>query len=124
MRAGYKKLKKTFHFLIIILCAALSALNYKVFVFPNVFAPAGVDGICTMIQYLTNTSMGYLSLIANVPLIIVALFILKRDFIAKSEVYTVSFSVAVVLLCEYTHALRLTSELVDLRVGYVNPYSA
>lgn len=93
-----KMLKRIFHHFIIILCAALSALNYKVFVFPNVFAPAGVDGICTMIQYLTNTSMGYLSLIANIPLIIIALFILKRDFVEKSAVYTVSFSIAVVLL--------------------------
>ena len=48
-------MKKTAGYAMMIICAVLSAINYKIFVFPNSFAPAGVDGICTMIQYLANT---------------------------------------------------------------------
>lgn len=91
-------MKKLFGYAVMTVCAVLSAINYKVFVFPNSFAPAGVDGICTMIQYLANTSMGYFSLLVNIPLLAIGFFILKRDFIAKSAVYTVSFAVATIVM--------------------------
>lgn len=82
----------------IVLFAALSALNYTIFVFPNSFAPSGIDGICTMIQDITKVSMGYLSLTVNIPLIIIAFIVLKREFTIKSAVYVISFSFAVVFL--------------------------
>ncbi len=90
-----KKFIKTF---IIILCASLSALNYAVFIFPNSFAPAGIDGICTMIQDVTNINIGYLSIIVNIPLIILAFFLLNRDFALKSTAYVISFSICSIIL--------------------------
>lgn len=90
-----KKLLASF---IIMLCAALSALNYAIFIFPNSFAPAGIDGICTMIQDITNINIGYLSLIVNIPLIILAFFVLNRDFAIKSTAYIISFSISSILL--------------------------
>ncbi|MBR3792225.1 MAG: YitT family protein, partial [Clostridia bacterium] len=56
-------LKRFFEYMLMIIFAFLSALNYSVFIFPNKFAPAGIDGICTMIQDVSNISMGYLSLV-------------------------------------------------------------
>ena len=50
---------------IIALTAALMATNYYVFILPNQFAPAGLSGINTMVQYLFNFSVGYLSLIRH-----------------------------------------------------------
>ena len=82
----------------IIILAALSAANYKIFVFPNSFAPSGIDGICTMIQHIFGVNMGYLSLIVNIPLLVIGFFILKRDFIIKSTVYILAFSGASLLL--------------------------
>ena len=43
-------LKKIWTYLVIASIAMLAALNYEVFVFPNQFAPAGLNGICTMVQ--------------------------------------------------------------------------
>lgn len=80
----------------LMLLAFFSALNYCVFVFPNSFAPAGIDGICTMIQDVFNINMGYLALYVNIPLLIAAFFILNRDFAIKSAVYVVSFSISVI----------------------------
>ncbi len=93
-----KKLKTTATYLVLILISAAAAINYKIFVFPNSFAPAGVDGICTMIQYITKTSMGYLSLLINVPLVIIGWFIIKHGFMIKTAVYTVTFSLFTVIL--------------------------
>ena len=47
MRPG----KKILTYVVIFLTAWLSALSYILFVFPNNFAPAGINGLCTMIQY-------------------------------------------------------------------------
>ena len=91
-------LRKISSTLIIVILAALSALNYAIFVFPNSFAPSGIDGICTMIQDTTNISIGYLSLIVNVPLLIFAFFLLNRDFAIKTTAYIISFSVTSILL--------------------------
>ena len=49
-----KKLKYIGELLFIALLAAASAVNYAVFIFPNQFAPAGLDGLCTMFQDITG----------------------------------------------------------------------
>ena len=85
-------MKKILQYLIPIGCAALSALNYKIFVFPNDFAPSGIDGLCTMIQHLLGTNMGYFSLAANLPLLLLGLVFLERLFVYKTAAYTVCFS--------------------------------
>ena len=80
--------------LAIMVFAAFSALNYAIFVFPNNFAPSGVDGICTMIQDTLNINIGYLSLLVNIPLLILSFIFLNRDFAVKSMLYIFSFSIS------------------------------
>ena len=60
--------------------AILLAFNYQLFVVENNFAPAGLNGIATMIQYKTGFSIGYMSLIINVPLCILAYFFVQKRF--------------------------------------------
>ena len=61
-------LKKVWTYLVIVLVALASAVNYELFVFPNQFAPSGLNGICTMIQSVSGINVGYLRLIINIPL--------------------------------------------------------
>lgn len=91
-------IKKILEYLLLPIISFLSALNYAIFVFPNSFAPAGVDGICTMIQDLTDISIGYFALLVNVPLLIIGYFLLKKEFVIKTAVYVVSFSIFNILL--------------------------
>ena len=63
-------MKKVWTYLVIAFIALLASVNYELFVFPNQFAPSGINGICTMIQYVTGVSVGYLSLFINIPLAI------------------------------------------------------
>jgi len=91
-------IKRFLNIFTIIILAALSALNYAIFIFPNNFAPSGIDGICTMIQDITNINIGYLALIVNIPLLILAFFVLNRDFAINSMAYIISFSISSILL--------------------------
>ncbi len=91
-------LKTTCQYFFITLCAVFSALNYILFVFPNDFAPSGLDGICTMIQDVFTINMGYLSLWANLPLLVLAFLFLNRDFAFKNALYILVFSFCVIFL--------------------------
>ena len=77
---------------IMALLAVVMGVSYEVFVFPNAFAPAGINGIATMVQYLFDVSIGYLSLAINIPLIAAAWRWLDRDFAMKNLVYVLVFS--------------------------------
>lgn len=87
-----KRVRYIAELLVIIALAAFSAVNYAVFIFPNRFAPAGLDGLCTMFQDITGINIGYTSLIINIPLLIVAYKALNRDYAVKNTVFILSFS--------------------------------
>jgi len=87
-----KRAHHIFQYVSICLLACTSALNYAIFIFPNRFAPAGIDGICTMLQDLSGINIGYFSLLVNIPLIILALAKLNRDYAVKSTVFILVFS--------------------------------
>ncbi len=74
------------------LLALAMALSYKLFIFPNNFAPSGVGGIATMIQYLFKFNAGYLNLLINIPLLIVAWKLVDRGFVIKTALFTLCFS--------------------------------
>ncbi len=93
-------MKKFLEYILIAVLATLSALTYIIFIFPNSFAPAGFNGIATMVQYLFGFNAGYLSLLINIPLIIIVFLLVDKEFAAKTLVYIVFFSGALILLQE------------------------
>jgi uncharacterized membrane-anchored protein YitT (DUF2179 family) len=86
--------------LLTIVASVLSAFGLYVFVFPASFAPSGVDGIATMLQETTGLSAGVYSLIINIPLLIVAWFILKKRYVIYTVIFTVLSSLLLVWLQE------------------------
>lgn len=87
-----------FGYLALVVLAFLAALNYEIFVHPNHFAPAGINGIATMVQYLLHFSIGYMSLLINIPMLIVAAFLLNRSYAFRTLAYVLVFSVSLLIL--------------------------
>ena len=85
-------------YLLIILVGILVAFNYTLFIVPNDFAPAGFNGIATMLQYKLNFSIGYTYLMINIPLCILAFFFIDRKFAIRTFVYCISYSLTYLLL--------------------------
>ena len=80
--------------LTIIVASFLSALGLWVFVTPGKFAPSGVDGIAAMLQALSQKWLGgqgiragYFSALLNIPLLILAWFILKKRYVIYTLIY-------------------------------------
>ena len=90
--------KKVWTYLVIVFIALAASVNYELFVFPNQFAPSGLNGICTMIQHITGISVGYLSLVINVPLAVWCYFEVSKPVAMRSMVYVVTFSVGLLIL--------------------------
>ncbi len=76
----------------IMLVAILLAFNYQLFIVENGFAPAGLNGIATMVQYKTGFSIGYMSLIINIPLCILAYFMIDKKFAKYSLCFCITYS--------------------------------
>ena len=93
-----RTVKIAWTYLVIALVALVASVNYELFIFPNQFAPSGVNGICTMIQYVTGISVGYLSLLVNVPLAIWCYIEVSKPIALRSMVYVVTFSLGLLLL--------------------------
>ena len=91
-------MKKAFSYFQIIFCAIVLAFVYYIFIVKNNFAPAGLNGIATMIQYKTGFSISYMSLLINIPLSAFAYFFVKKDFAVKTLLFSVVYSVAFLLL--------------------------
>ena len=90
--------KKVWTYLVIAAVALVASVNYELFVFPNQFAPSGLNGICTMIQHITGVSVGYLSLLINVPLAIWCYIEVSKPIATRSMVYVLSFSIGLLIL--------------------------
>ena len=67
-------------------------------IFPNSFAPSGLNGICTIIQYVSGISVGYMSLLINIPLALLVFFKVSKPVAVRSMVYVVVFSVGLLIL--------------------------
>lgn len=84
-------------YIIILLLALISALEYMIFIDKNQFAPSGLMGIATIIQHITGFSVGYMTIIMNVPLCIVAYFAVNKRFAVRTTVYTIATSLMLLI---------------------------
>lgn len=79
-------------YLLVLLAAVLLAFNYQLFIVKNNFAPAGLNGIATMIQYKTGFSIGYMSLLINIPLCLFAFFFIDKKYAVRSLCFCLAYS--------------------------------
>jgi len=90
--------RKVITYALILALAFGNAMSYHIFVFPNRFAPSGLNGLCTIIQEVFGLNVGYLSLIINIPLALMVFEFVNRKLAFRSMVYVVTFSVMLVVL--------------------------
>ena len=92
------KLKSGLRYVYIILLGIFMAITYTLFIVPNNFAPAGINGIAVMVQYKLNFSVGFMSLIINIPLCVFAFFKVSRKFAVNTLLFCIVYSIAYLLL--------------------------
>ena len=93
-----KNWKKVLTYAVIMLLAWGSAVNYQLFIFPNKFAPSGLNGLCTMIQYVFGISVSSMNLLINLPLALWVYKAVSKAIAVRSMVYVLTFSAALSIL--------------------------
>lgn len=87
----------------------LSAFGMHFFVAPAEFAPAGLDGVATMIARLLHTNPAWFIFALNMPLLIAAWFMLKKRYVIYTVLFTVVASVSM-LVFEWCGMPQFVSE--------------
>lgn len=91
------------HYALILLSALLVGAGLHIFIYPADFAPAGVDGVATVLQYLSRSLFGFrinagvFTLLLNFPLLLAAGLVLRRRYVLYTLAYTLSLSLFLVL---------------------------
>lgn len=110
--ARMKNNKKLYNFLIvpavILAASVIRAIGIYSFVVPNDFAPGGVTGLASILQYLTGWNAGIYLFLLNIPLLFVAFFCVSKPFAIKTTAATVLTS-AIMLLLEKVNFFTFTS---------------
>lgn len=104
-----KKIRVISDLLLIGVAGLLSGIGLYMFVQPANFASSGVEGIALMAQELLGINMGYVSLAINLPLLIVAWFLINKKYVFYTMVYTVCSSVALIVM-ENLHMWQYVTE--------------
>ena len=91
-------MRKVVTYALMLLLACGNAMSYHLFIFPNRFAPSGLNGLCTIIQELFGLTVGYLSLIINIPLALLVYEFVNYKLAFRSMVYVAAFSTMLVVL--------------------------
>ena len=73
----FKYTKKLF---IVILASFISAVALNIFIIPHKFLSGGVSGIALIVQYLGGFQAGYFILLANIPLFILSIKYIDKEF--------------------------------------------
>ena len=81
-----------------IAAALFSVVALHAFVVPSDFAPSGIDGLCTILFELTGLNMGWFKIMINIPLLVLAYFLLNRKYVLYVILFTALDSLGVVLL--------------------------
>lgn len=79
--------------------ALLRAVSVHSFIVPNTFAPGGVTGLASMLEYKTGINAGYFLFGINLPLLIAAFFTIGKKFSIMS-IISILLSSALTVLFE------------------------
>lgn len=87
-----ERINNLLSYVFICLSAVVLAFVYRLFIVNNNFAPAGLNGVATMVQYKTGFSIAYMSLVINVPLCVFAYFFVGKTFAKRSMSFCIVYS--------------------------------
>ena len=84
-----KTIKKEIkHILLTVIAALFSVVALHAFVIPSDFAPSGIDGLCTILYEITGLNMGWFKVFINIPLLVLAYFLLNRKYVLYVILFT------------------------------------
>jgi uncharacterized membrane-anchored protein YitT (DUF2179 family) len=105
----------------IFLGCVIMALGMVIFTIPNNLAPGGVSGLATAVAHVLPVNVGFLTLIFNVPVLVVSLIMFGWRSVVRTVFATLAFSVSIDVLTPvmftYTNNVLLASVVGGVLIG-------
>ncbi|CCY70959.1 putative uncharacterized protein [Clostridium sp. CAG:921] len=113
-------LKRLYNFLMELLLLTvgsyLVSLGINLFLLPHKMSTGGASGIATMLYYTFNIPLGVTILVLNLPLLLISILKLGRNFTIKTIYSTVILSLFLEMV-KYNNIL--TAEVADLQISCI-----
>lgn len=102
--------KVVFEYIGITVGCLLLAIALNFFLVPNTIAPGGISGLAVLINKLSGFTTSKIILVINIPLFIVGILILGKNFGAKTAYGTVVLIFILDILSKYYSNLSVTND--------------
>ncbi len=116
-----RRIDALYDFAAIIVGCFLTAASIVIFTVPNNIAPGGVSGFATALAHFTPISVGWWSLLLNVPLVLAGWRMIGFKPLAKTVIATVLLSAMIEVMTAfipgYTNNILLASVLGGVLLG-------
>lgn len=89
----------------IIIAAIIRGFGTYCFISPNGFAVGGISGIALMLEHATHINFGYFNMAVNVPLLILAFFLLSKRYFFVTSAYTLILSGTTIVIEQIDKAI-------------------
>lgn len=109
---------------VILLSSLLFSISLNLFIVPNKFLSGGVSGIALILQYVTGLNAGYAIILINIPLFILSLRQLSKEFTLLTALGILSQSVFLILtrgISQYYNTNDLL--LASICAGVINGFA-
>jgi uncharacterized membrane-anchored protein YitT (DUF2179 family) len=104
---------------LIVLGSLISSIAINAFIIPHKLLSGGVFGISLIIQYMSGLPAGYLILIFNIPIFLIGLKAVDRDFIFFSLIGMLSLSGFLIVTKDISTYLKVNDILLSCIYGGV-----
>lgn len=104
----------------IILGSLITAISVDAFLVPHNLLSGGITGIALIINYIANIPVGMMVLILNIPLFIIGLRKIDKEFIAYSIIGTAAFSILVSSINPITNTIHINDTMLSAIAGGVS----
>ncbi|MCB2289412.1 YitT family protein [Clostridium sp. CS001] len=95
--------------LMIIMGSMIYSMGVNVFIIPNRLLSGGVAGIAIILQYLTKFPSGYWVILINIPIFLIGIKVVDREFGIFSFIGMISMSLSLIITRNF-HSLNYISD--------------
>lgn len=119
LKLNYTKILRFFGLNVV--AGYIYSMGVQIFTRPYQIAPGGLTGIATIMEYLWGLPIGFMTLVMNVPLLILSWIYISKEFTIRTTISTILFSICldffVVWMPEYPSASPIAPLMASLFGG-------
>ncbi|CAM2840993.1 YitT family protein [Hathewaya histolytica] len=111
------KKDRSIRFFTVLLGTLIYSISVNMFITPHKLIAGGVAGIALIIQYITKIPSGYFVFLINIPLFIIGIKELDKEFGVYSLIGMISMSIFLVITKDITSVFKVNDILVSTICG-------